>query len=68
MLGGAIALGLLLCAFWFFVPELEYGLGLILGGHAPRFFTPAEAIALVCIGAGLGLLGSAMAVTSRGPG
>jgi cell division transport system permease protein len=62
VLGGVLAVGLLYATFRTLLPGLEFGLELVLGG-APRFFTPTEALALVALGAGLGLIGSIAAVT-----
>jgi cell division transport system permease protein len=61
-LGGAIALVVLFAAFGLVLPQLEYGLALILGSASPRFFTVNEAAALVLAGGGLGLFGSATAL------
>jgi cell division transport system permease protein len=60
--GGALALLLLLGLFRLVLPGFEFGLELVLGGVSPRFFTLAEATALVGGGAGMGLAGSAAAV------
>ena len=44
-------------------PEFwQFGLGLVLGGVEPRFFTAREALVLVGGGTALGLIGSAAAV------
>lgn len=59
--GGALALALLFALFRLALPGFELGLELLVGG-APRFFTSAEALALVGGGAGLGLAGSAAAL------
>ncbi len=61
--GGLLALALLGGLFRLVLPELEFGLALLLGGVEPRFFTPNEAATLVSAGAGLGLVGSAAAVS-----
>jgi cell division transport system permease protein len=61
-LAGALALGLLYALFRLVLPGFEFGLALLLGGVAPRFFAPPEMAALVAGGAGLGLLGSAAAL------
>jgi cell division transport system permease protein len=60
--GGAIALGLLYTLFRLVLPEFEFGLELLLG-TAPSFFSSGEALLLVAGGAGLGLFGSATALT-----
>jgi cell division transport system permease protein len=60
--GGALALALLFGLFRLALPGLELGLELLLGGAAPRFFDPREALWLVGAGAGLGLLGSTAAL------
>jgi cell division transport system permease protein len=62
-IGGALALALLAALFRAALPELEFGLALVLGGVEPRFFAPAEAAALVAGGAGLGMVGSAFALS-----
>src|SRR5262249_59366689 len=64
-LGGLLALALLGALFRVALPELSFGLELVLGGVEPRFFAPAEALGLVATGAGLGLAGPA-APRSRG--
>jgi cell division transport system permease protein len=61
--GGLLALGVLGALFRLVLPELEFGLALVLGGVEPRFFAPGEAAALLAAGAGLGLLGSAAALS-----
>jgi len=61
--GGIVALALLGALFRLVLPELEFGLALLLGGVDPRFFAPQEAVALVAAGAGLGLVGSAAALS-----
>lgn len=60
--GGALALALLFGLFHLVLPGFEFGLELVLGGMAPRFFSPGDAALLVGGGAGLGLLGSAAAL------
>ncbi|MFB3118264.1 MAG: cell division protein FtsX [Myxococcota bacterium] len=60
--GGAIALGLLYALFRLVLPGFEFGLELLLG-TAPRFFSSGEALILVAGGAGLGLFGSAAALS-----
>jgi cell division transport system permease protein len=60
--GGLLALGALWFAYQLALPHVEFGLELILGNAAPRFFTLPEALWLVTGGAGLGVLGSASAL------
>jgi cell division transport system permease protein len=60
--GGALALTLLFALFRLVLPGFEFGLELMLGGLAPRFFTTGEAIVLVSGGAALGLIGSVSAL------
>jgi cell division transport system permease protein len=60
--GGALALCLLFALFRLVLPGFEFGLELMLGGLAPRFFTAGEATLLVSGGAVLGLIGSASAL------
>ncbi len=60
--GGAIALALLYALFRVALPEFEFGLELLVG-TAPRFFSSGEALSLIGGGAGLGLLGSAAALS-----
>jgi cell division transport system permease protein len=61
-LAGALALGLLYALFRLVLPGFEFGLALLLGGVAPRFFAPEEMAALVAGGAALGFVGSAAAL------
>ena len=61
--GGAAALVLLLGIFHLVLPGFEFGLEFLLGGVAPRFFSGAEAAALVGGGASLGLFGSVAALS-----
>ena len=65
-LAGTLALGLLYALFRLVLPGFEFGLELLLGGVAPRFFAPHEMAALLAGGAGLGLLGSAAALAGAG--
>jgi cell division transport system permease protein len=60
--GGAIALGMLYALFRLVLPEFEFGLELLVGS-APRFFSSSEALIVVGGGAGLGLFGSAAALS-----
>lgn len=62
LLGGLIALVLVSGAYEFLLPQLHYGLDLIMGRAELRFFSTSEAIELVATGAGLGLLGSITAL------
>jgi cell division transport system permease protein len=61
-LAGALALGLLYALFRLVLPGFEFGLALLLGGVAPRFFALPEMAALVAGGAALGFVGSAAAL------
>jgi len=60
--GGSLAVALLFAGFHGVLPQLEYGLALILGDASPHFFRPIEAVAVVGAGAGLGLVGSISAL------
>jgi len=60
--GGALAVGLLFGAFRLVLPQVEYGLAVLLGNTSPRFFTLEEAATLVLAGAFLGLFGSVTAL------
>ncbi len=60
--GGAIALALLYALFRLALPGFEFGLELLVG-TAPRFLSSGEALILVAGGAGLGLFGSAAALS-----
>jgi cell division transport system permease protein len=62
---GAFAWTLLYALFRAGLPGLEAGLALVLGGIEPRFFDLAESAWLCGGGAGLGLLGSAIAVAAE---
>ncbi len=62
--GGAIALGLLFALFSLVLPGLEFGLELLVGS-APRFFSPMEGLMMIATGGGLGLIGSAAALSGR---
>ncbi len=62
LLGGLIALVLVFGAFELLLPQLRYGLELVMGRAELRFFSAFEALELVAIGAGLGLLGSITAL------
>ena len=63
---GAVALALLYALFRLVLPGFEFGLALLLGGVAPRFFEPHEMAALVAGGAALGFVGSAAALAGGG--
>lgn len=65
VLGGALALAVLYAIFRLVLPGLEFGLELVLGGVAPRFFELREALALVLAGSALGLFGAGVAVASE---
>ena len=60
--GGAVALALLYVLFRLVLPGFEFGLELLVGS-APRFFSSREALFVVVGGAGLGLFGSAAALS-----
>lgn len=62
MIGGLFALALLLGLYHLVLPGFQFGLELVLGGVAPRFFDLREACGFVLAGAGLGLVGSAAAL------
>jgi cell division transport system permease protein len=61
-LGGLLAVALLYVAFQLLVPQLRYGLELILGNTEPRFFGGPGVVRLVISGAALGMLGSITAL------
>ena len=63
--GGVLAWLLLFGLFRLVLPGVEFGLELVLGDLAPRFFRAGEASWLWAGGAGLGVLGSAVAVASE---
>ena len=63
--GGVLAWLLLYGLFRLVLPGFEFGLELLLGGVEPRFFAAGEASWLWGGGAGLGVLGSALAVASE---
>lgn len=65
VLGGALALAVLYAIFRLVLPGLEFGLELVLGGVAPRFFELRETLWIVLSGGGLGLFGAAVAVASE---
>ncbi len=61
--GGALALVLLYGLFRLVLPGFEFGLELVRGGLSPRFFDATEIAVLIGSGAGMGLFGSAVALT-----
>lgn len=63
--GGVFAALLLYALFRLVLPGFEFGLELVLGGLAPRFFTGSEVLALVAGGAALGLIGSGVALAAE---
>lgn len=65
VLGGALALATLYAIFRLVLPGLEFGLELVLGGVAPRFFEARESLLLVLAGGCLGLFGAGVAVASE---
>jgi cell division transport system permease protein len=62
LLGGLLALLAIYGAYELLVPQISFGLELVLGRAELRFFTTPEAIRLVASGGGLGLLGSITAL------
>jgi cell division transport system permease protein len=62
LLGGLAALVIVLGAYELLLPQLRYGLELLVGRAELRFFAAHEAAGLVAAGAGLGLLGAMMAL------
>jgi cell division transport system permease protein len=62
---GAVAWLVLYALFRLVLPGFEFGLELLLGGVEPRFFDLAESLWLCGGGAGLGLIGSAIAVAAE---
>jgi cell division transport system permease protein len=58
-LGGALAVGGLAGLYSLALPSLAAGLRLVLGDTPPVFFALSEMLVVVCIGALLGVLGSA---------
>jgi len=63
--GGLLALAVLAALFRLVLPEVQFGLELVLGGIEPRFFAAGEAAGLVAAGSGLGLAGSLAALAGR---
>jgi cell division transport system permease protein len=67
LLGGLIALLLVWGAYELLLPQLRFGLELLVGRADLRFFSFGESVRLVAAGSGLGLLGSITAlVGARG--
>jgi cell division transport system permease protein len=62
LLGGLLALAILFASYELLLPQLQYGLELVLGRAELGFFTTGDAILLVAAGAGLCLLGSITAM------
>jgi len=62
LLGGLIALLAVYGAYEMLLPQIHFGLELVVGRTELRFFTTGEAFRLVTSGAGLGLLGSITAL------
>lgn len=62
LLGGLIALLVVFGAFELILPHVRTGLELVVGRADLRFFSTVESIWLVAAGAGLGLLGSMIAL------
>ncbi len=62
LLGGLIALLVVYGAYEMLLPQVRFGLELVVGRAELRFFSTAEAVRLVASGAGLGLLGSITAL------
>ena len=61
-LTGLIALVIVWGAYELVLPQVRFGLELVLGRADLQFFTPQESLRLVGAGAGLGLLGSITAL------
>lgn len=67
--GGALAVALLFAAFSIVLPQLEYGLAVVLGNTSPQFFSLEEGALVVLSGAVLGVFGSITALAGwRAPG
>lgn len=62
LLGGVVALGLLFVGYEVLLPQVRYGLELMVGRAELRFFSATEMVRLVSAGAGLGLMGSLTAL------
>jgi cell division transport system permease protein len=64
--GGALAVLVLFALFHLVLPGFEFGLEMVLGGLAPRFFGTEQVLGLVAAGASLGLIGSGAALAAEG--
>lgn len=62
LLGGVLALLVVYGAYELLLPQIRFGLEIVVGRAELRFFTGAESLRLVMAGAGLGLLGSITAL------
>lgn len=62
LLGGLIALLVVYGAYEMLLPQIRFGLELVVGRAELRFFSTAESIRLIASGSGLGLLGSIIAL------
>jgi len=62
MLGGLLALLIVFGGYELLLPQLRYGLELLVGRAELSFFTWSESLSLVASGAGLGLLGAMTAL------
>jgi cell division transport system permease protein len=62
LFGGLVALAIIYGAYELLLPQIRFGLELVIGRAELRFFTSAGAVRLVAAGAGLGLLGSMTAL------
>ena len=60
--GGLLAAAVLYLGFRLFTPQIQFGLSFFLGNAQPRFFEAPELVGLVLAGAGLGVLGSIVAL------
>ncbi|MFK7898379.1 MAG: cell division protein FtsX [Myxococcota bacterium] len=62
LLGGLVALLLVYGAYEMVLPQVRFGLEMLVGRAELRFFNVSESVGLVASGAGLGLLGSLTAL------
>ncbi len=62
MFGGLVALLIVFAGYELLLPQLRYGLELLVGRAELSFFSWSEALSLVASGAGLGLLGAMTAL------
>jgi cell division transport system permease protein len=62
LLGGVVALMIIYGAYELILPQVRFGLELVVGRAELRFFSKGEALQLIGAGAGLGLLGSMTAL------